>query len=142
MMAATHDTVDKKVILRFSPELVEQPIVYQLVKEFDLIPNIIRAEVSPEKKGFLLLGLSGREADYRRALLYLEEEGLQVQSLVEQVSWDEERCTQCGLCTGVCPSGALYLERPSLKVCFEGEKCVVCNMCIEACPAHAMRLDV
>ena len=142
MMSDSRNTVNKKVILRFSPELVEQPIVYQLVKEFDLIPNIIRAQISPENKGFLLLSLSGAEADYRRALLYLEQQGLQVQSLVEQVSWDEERCTQCGLCSGVCPSGALYLERPSLKVRFEGEKCVVCNMCIEACPAHAMRLDV
>jgi ferredoxin len=142
MMAGTQDTVDKKVILRFSPELVEQPIVYRLVRDFNLIPNIIRAQVSPENTGFLLLGLAGAEADYRRALLYLQQQGLQVQSLAEHVSWDEELCTQCGLCTGVCPSGALYLERPSQQVRFEGEKCVVCNMCIEACPAHAMRLDV
>jgi ferredoxin len=142
MMAAAQETVNKKVILRFSPELVEQPIVYRLVKDFDLVPNIIRAQVSPDNIGFLLLGLAGTEADYRQALLYLQEQGLQVQSLVEQVSWDEERCTHCGLCTGVCPSGALYLERPSQQVHFECEKCVVCNMCIEACPAHAMRLDV
>jgi ferredoxin len=141
-MADTQGTVNKKVILRFTPQLVEQPIVYQLVKDFNLIPNIIRASVSPENTGFLLLGLSGAQADYRRALLYLEQQGLQVQSLVEQVSWDEERCTHCGLCTGVCPSGALYLERPSQQVRFEGEKCVVCNMCIDACPAHAMQLDV
>ncbi|MCL1976084.1 MAG: 4Fe-4S binding protein [Firmicutes bacterium] len=141
-MSIDNNMVDKKVILRFTSELVEQPIVYQLVKEFNLVPNIIRAEVSPEKKGYLLLGLSGTEANYRRALICLQQQGLQVQSLVEQVSWDEHLCTQCGLCTGVCPSGALYLERPSLEVRFEGEKCVVCNMCIEACPAHAMRLDV
>jgi len=141
-MADTRDTVNKKVILRFSPEVVEQPIVFQLVKDFNLIPNIIRAQVSEEKKGFLLLGLSGAEGDYRRALLYLQEQGIQVQSLVEQVSWDEERCTQCGLCTGLCPSGALYLERPGQQVRFDGEKCVVCNMCIEVCPAHAMLLDV
>jgi ferredoxin len=141
-MAKTQNMVNKKVILRFSPEAVEQPIVYQLVKDFNLIPNIIRAQVSEEKKGFLLLGLFGVESDYRQALLYLQNQGIQVQSLVEQVSWDEERCTQCGLCTGLCPSGALYLERPGQQVRFEGEKCMVCNICIEACPAHAMRLDV
>ena len=141
-MADTSNTVNKKVILRFSPEAVEQPIVYHLVKDFDLVPNIIRAQVSEENKGFLLLGLAGTEEDYHRALLYLQELGIQVQSLVEQVSWDEESCTHCGLCTGLCPSGALYLQRPSLRVSFDGEKCVVCNICIEACPAHAMRLDV
>jgi len=141
-MAETSAIVNKKVILRYSADLVEQPIVYILVKDFNLIPNIIRAQVSPEKQGFLLLDLAGTEADYRQALRYLEQQGLQVQSLVEQVSWDEERCTQCGLCTGICPSGALYLERPSQQVRFAGDKCVVCNMCIEVCPAHAMRLDV
>jgi ferredoxin len=141
-MADTQGTVNKKVILRFTADVVEQPIVYQLVKDFNLIPNIMRAQISEEKKGFLLLGLTGAETDHRRALQYLQEQGVQVQSLVEQVSWDEECCTQCGLCTGLCPSGALYLERPSQQVRFDGEKCVVCNMCIEACPAHAMRLDV
>ena len=141
-MAEHTDTVAKKVILRFSPELVEQPIVYQLVKDFDLIPNIIRAQVSPDNLGFLLLSLSGTEANYSQAMLHMQQQGLQVQSLAEQVYWDEERCTHCGQCSGLCPSGALYLERPSMRVCFEGEKCVVCNMCIEVCPAKAMRLDV
>jgi len=69
------NTVNKKVILRFSPDQVERPIVYHLVKDFNLIPNIIRAEISPENKGFLLLGLSGVEDDYRQALLYLEQQG-------------------------------------------------------------------
>jgi len=141
-MADTQGTVNKKVILRFSSDVVEQPIVYHLVKDYNLIPNIIRAQISEEKIGYLLLGLTGAEADYRRALQYLQKQGVQVQSLVEQVSWDEELCNQCGLCTGLCPSGALYLERPNLQVCFDGEKCIVCNICIEACPAHAMKLDV
>ena len=138
-MADTQATVNKKVILRFSSDVVEQPIVYHLVKDYNLIPNIIRAQISEEKKGFLLLSLTGAEADYRRALQFLQEQGVQVQSLVEQVSWDEELCNQCGMCTGLCPSGALYLERPSLQVCFDGEKCIVCNICIDACPAHAMK---
>lgn len=141
-MSIENNIVNKKVILRFSSQTVEEPIVYRLVKDFDLIPNIIKAHVSPEKEGFLLLGLSGYEADYQNALDYLQGQGLEVQSLIEHVSWDEERCSQCGLCTGVCPSGALYLERPAQQVRFNGEKCVVCNICIQACPMHAVTLDV
>lgn len=141
-MLAGINTVIKKVILRFSPDMVDQAIVYRLVKDFELVPNIIKAHISPDKEGFLLLELSGKEDDYRRALDFLQEQGLQVNPLIEHVSWDEERCSQCGLCTGVCPSGALYLQRPEQRVCFDGEKCVVCNICIQACPMHAMKLDM
>lgn len=133
--------VTKNVILRYAPEVVEEPIVYNLVKNFDLIPNIIKASVNPEKRGYLLLSLTGREEDYAAALTYLQQPGMEVQSLVDKVSWDQEVCTQCGACTAVCPSGALSIQRPQMTVGFDGEKCVVCHMCIEACPVKAVRLD-
>lgn len=141
-MADRKNMVNKKIILRFSAQTVEQPMVYHLVKDFNLVPNIIKAQISPENEGFLLLGISGLEEDFRQALAYLQELGLQVQPLIEHVIWDEDNCTQCGLCTGVCPSNALYLERPSQQVRFDGEKCVACNICIDACPTRAMQLDV
>lgn len=140
-MAIQDRIINKKVIVRFSSESVEQPVIYRLVKDFDLIPNILRAEINPEKKGYILLGLSGYEQDYQHGMAYLEELGLSVQSIVEQVRWNEEQCTQCGGCTGVCPTGALSLERPAQTVRFDGEKCVVCNMCIKACPVQAVMLD-
>ncbi|MCL1874555.1 MAG: 4Fe-4S binding protein [Clostridiales bacterium] len=141
-MADRENLVNKKIILRFSAQTVEQPMVYHLVKDYNLVPNIIKAQISPENEGFLLLGISGLEEDFRQAMNYLQELGLQVQSLTEHVIRDEDSCTQCGLCTGVCPSNALYLERPSQQVHFDGEKCVVCNICIDVCPTRAMQIAV
>ena len=139
-MADILNITNKKVILRFSPQMVDQAIVYLLVKDFNLIPNIIKAQVSPAKEGFLLLDISGSDEDYERALDYLRGQGISVQMMAEHVVQDEERCTHCGLCTGICPTYALYLERPAMKVRFEGKKCVMCNMCVKICPTRSMRL--
>jgi L-aspartate semialdehyde sulfurtransferase ferredoxin len=40
----------------------------------------------------------------------------------------------------VCPTGALYIERPSMKVIFEKDKCSACELCVVACPARAMEV--
>ena len=134
--------ISKNVILRFSPELVGDPIVYLLVKEFDLIPNIIKASINPDKEGQILLNLTGNEDNFRKAIAHLEEIGLGVQPLADRVRWDEEICTQCGACTAVCPSLALSLKRPEMLIEFDGEKCVFCHMCIQACPVNAVTLDL
>ncbi|MCL2495904.1 MAG: 4Fe-4S binding protein [Clostridiales bacterium] len=140
-MSSEDNIISRRVTVRYSPGMVDQPIIYRLVKDFDLIPNILKAEINPDKEGYLLLGLSGHEDNYQRAMAYLQEQGLQVQSIVEHVRWDEENCTQCGFCAGVCPSNALYRQQPSQTVHFDCEKCIVCNMCIQACPVQAVTLD-
>ena len=129
------------IILRFDPEAVGEPIVYTLVKEFDLIPNIMKASVNPDKEGYLVMALTGKDEDYCRAKKYLHDTGVSVQNLMDRIKWDDSCCTQCGACTAVCPSGALSVERPGMTVRFESDKCVVCHMCIQACPVNAVQLD-
>lgn len=133
--------VTKNIILRFAPDTVDQPIVYRLVKDYDLIPNIIKASIDQGKRGYTLLSLTGEEENYAQACDYLRASGLEVQSLVDRVRWDESLCTQCGACTALCPSQALSMRYPQMTVSFDGEKCVVCHMCIEACPVGAVKLD-
>jgi len=134
--------ISKNVILRFSPEVVGEPIVYLLVKEFDLVPNIVKASVNPDKQGYILLSLTGREENYKASLVRLEELGVSVQCLMERIKWHEDICTQCGACTAVCPSLALSIQRPQMAIRFDGEKCVACQMCIQACPVNAVTLDL
>ncbi|MEG1500394.1 MAG: NIL domain-containing protein [Clostridiales bacterium] len=131
----------KKVILNYSSETVEEPIVYILTKEYNLIPNIVKANVNPEKEGYMVLELTGQEENYQKAIEYLRSRGMSVKPFAERVVWDEKNCTQCGACTGVCPSGALTLKRPEMTIVFNSEKCVICNMCIQACPINAVRQD-
>ena len=133
--------VTNHIILRFSPNAVGEPIVYMLVKEFDLIPNIMKASVNPDKEGYLVMALTGKENDYEQAVHRLQGMGVSVQDLMDRVKWDKDACTQCGACTAVCPSGALSLSRPEMTVEFDSDKCVVCHMCIQACPVNAVKLD-
>ena len=130
--------VRQKLVFRFPPSLVEQPFIYHLVKDFGLIVNILRADINPKKEGRLMLELSGSEPDYRRAIDWLQKEGLQIMNLKQQIIWNEERCTQCGACSVICPSGALGLRRPEMTVSFDEDKCIVCELCLKACPARAM----
>ena len=44
--------------LTFPAALVQQPLVYYLVKDFDLVPNIRRAEVRADH-GWVVLELEG-----------------------------------------------------------------------------------
>lgn len=134
--------ITKSVILKFLPEVVDMPVVYRLVKDFQLIPNIIKADINPQKQGYIVMILSGDEDDYCRGIDYLKEKGLEVEALVDRITWDEKKCTQCGACTAVCPSHALAIKRPQMSVEFDGSKCIVCNMCIQACPVGAVKLDI
>ncbi len=135
------ETINKKVILHYSADTASEPIVYLLVKEYELIPNIIKAAINPDQEGQMLLGLTGTEANYQKAMSKLQELGIGVKFLADKVSWDEDTCTQCGACTAVCPSKALSLTRPEMTVMFCSDKCVVCHMCIDACPVGAVTMD-
>ncbi len=141
-MSIESNIVNRNIVLRFSPDMVDQPLVYRLVKDFDLIPNIIKANVNQDRMGSMVLSISGYENDYKEALEYMKMCGMEVSFLADSMVWDKDVCTQCGACTAVCPSGALYIERPAMTVHFDSEKCIVCQMCLQACPVKAVKLDI
>ncbi|HPU00404.1 MAG: 4Fe-4S binding protein [Firmicutes bacterium] len=130
--------IKQKLVFRFPPSVVEQPLIYHLVKDFDLMVNILRADINPDKEGRLMLEMSGSESNYRRAVEWLKQQGVGILNLKQQITWNEERCTHCGACSVICPTGALGLNRPAMTVSFDESKCIVCELCLKACPARAM----
>ena len=132
--------VAHKVVLHFPAAVTGQPVIYRLSRDYDLVFNILRASIGPQEEGLMVLELSGEEADYRRATDYLAEKGIRLQPLVQDIRKNDDRCVDCGACVGVCPTEALVLERPSMKVIFEPDKCVVCGECVPCCPVAAMEL--
>jgi len=132
--------VSKRIVLRFPPRLSGQPIVSRLVKEFNLDFNILKASITPEEEGILVLELSGEQNDYDKGIRYLTKTGVRIQSLSQDVLRNEERCTHCGACITVCPTGAFELDPATRKVTFHDDKCVACGLCIKACPPRAMEV--
>ena len=132
--------VSRRIVLHFPPSITGQPVVYHLARDFNLTFNIIKASVSPGEEGLLVMDLAGSEENYDRGVQYLTETGVEIQSLSQDVVRDEARCTHCGACITICPTGAFSLQPETRYVLFDHSKCVVCGFCVKACPPHAMRL--
>ncbi|MDQ7092688.1 NIL domain-containing protein [Desulfosporosinus sp. PR] len=130
----------KRIVLRFGTDISVKPIVYRLVKDFDLVVNIVKADVNPQKEGTMVLEVTGEQSE--QGLTYLRELGVSVQDLKQGIARIEEKCVMCGACTGVCPTGALYMERPSMEVHFDGDQCIVCMLCTKICPMRAMEVHL
>ena len=132
--------VSKRIVLRFPRRLVDRPIVSRLVKDFNLDFNILKASVTPDEEGLLVIELSGEQEDYDKGIRYLTKTGVRIQSLSQDVTRNEERCTHCGACITICPTGAFELEPSTRQVNFRNEKCLACGICIKSCPPRAMEL--
>lgn len=132
--------ISRRIVLHFPPRITNQSIVYRLVKDFDLSFNIIKASVTPGEEGLMVLELSGDQRNYDKGIQYLSEVGVKIQSLSQDVVRNEARCTHCGACINLCPTGAFTLDTKTRKVLFDHNKCVVCELCVKACPPRAMEL--
>jgi ferredoxin len=132
--------VTKRIVLRFPKRLVERPIIYRLVKDYDLEFNILKASITPEQEGVMVLQLKGNQTEYDKGIDFLIKAGVKIQSLSQDVTRNDERCTHCGACITVCPTGAFSLEPKTRLVIFENEKCIACGLCIPACPPRAMEV--
>ena len=78
-MAENKETI--RVQLNYPLERVKEPILYHLVMDFGLIPNIRRANIDSHSGGFIALELSGERADLDRGLKFLEDTGVTVTSV-------------------------------------------------------------
>ncbi len=134
--------VAKKIVLHFPKRLVERPVICRLVKDYNLEFNILKASITtePEEEGLLVLELSGEQNKYDMGINFLLKTGVRVQSLSQDVTLNEERCTHCGACITICPPEAFEHEPQTRRVKFINEKCVACGLCIKACPPRAMEV--
>jgi len=132
----------KGLVLRFPPEIVDQPIVYRLVKDFNLVFNILKAMITPGKEGIMILELSGDRENLEKGLKFLTDVGVDVKTIAQQVAKNEEVCIHCGACTAVCPTGALFVDRQSFQVIYDPEKCTACGFCVSACITKAMEVFI
>lgn len=129
-----------KLVLHFPPNLIEQPITYQLIKKHDLMVNILGARITPKEQGRLVVEISGRKKNLNTALRFLEELGVGVEPLARDVTWHEDRCIECTACVSICPTGALSVSRPDMRVSFNHDKCIACELCVPICAYKAMEI--
>ena len=130
----------KRIVLHFPHKLIDKPIAYHLVKDYNLVFSILQAKIMPNEEGIMVLELTGKDKDYADGMKFLKEQGIAVQTLSRDVRRNDERCTHCGACIAVCPTGALYVDRKTMEVKFDIDKCIACELCVPACPPRAMEV--
>ncbi len=133
---------ERRVVLHYPRHLIDRPIVSSLVRDFGLTLNILRADITPEHEGVMVVGLEGDADAIDRGLEWVRGQGIVVQPLEMDVVRDEDRCTHCGHCVIICPTGALRIEdRKTMRVIFDSDRCIACALCVPACPPRAMKVS-
>ena len=128
----------RNVLLVFKQQIMYKPIIYRLATDYNVIFNVLEAKILPKQEGRLILQLQGTRDHLDEAVKYMEDEQVKVEILADKIQRDEDQCVQCGACTAVCRTDALYIERNSMEVFFSPDKCVACGLCKIACPVEAM----
>jgi len=73
-----------RVQLTFPPSLIQEPIVYRLVKDFDIVINIRRAEVKADC-GWVIMEMEAGEDTLARGVAWLKGKGVQVDPIESDV---------------------------------------------------------
>lgn len=131
----------RRVVLDFPASQIQTPITYILAKEYDIASNILRAEISPEETGKLVMEMDGLENRLDEAIERIKGFGIEVTEIARKVSFDMDKCIHCGACVSVCLAGALKLDE-SYHLQFIEPKCTVCEMCVTACPVDVVNIDI
>lgn len=133
------ETVTKKLMLFFPRCECEKPIIYHLVKDYNLVVNIYRAKVTPEEEGYLVLDVTGTEDDIERAMAFVKTFNVSINYSGKGVTLDENSCTHCGHCITHCPTDALYIaDKATREVAYSEADCIECLACIHVCPFGAL----
>lgn len=129
-----------KVTFYFPADSSNKPYINEMVRAYNISFSILSADIVPGKRGRTLLQLWGEEDEINKAIGFMKGEGVGVRIFTDEIIHDRGRCVDCGACTAVCPSGALYMMDDTLN--FDAEKCVACEHCIGACPTRAIGHEV
>ncbi|MCX7944691.1 MAG: 4Fe-4S binding protein [Deltaproteobacteria bacterium] len=135
------DVFTKRVMLTFSRRLVSKPVMYRLIKEYDIAINILFAKVLPNETGKLVVEFSSTdEKKIQKGFSFLKSLGVKIEPISKEIIRDEENCIDCGACTSVCRSQALSIDKETFELIFDSNRCVLCEMCIHACPMRAISI--
>jgi hypothetical protein len=69
--------------LTFPRHLIDEPLMYRLGREFDVVTNIRRANVD-DGAAWVIVELVGRDDEVLRAITWLTERGVEVDRIVDE----------------------------------------------------------
>ena len=76
-----------RVQLDYPLEQVKEPIIYHLVTDYRLIPNIRRANIDVHTGGMLVLEIEGEELDLQDGISFLRSLNITVTEIGTEQPW-------------------------------------------------------
>ena len=73
----------KRIHIVYPENLVKEPVLFRMARQFDVMPNIRRAKVS-DTMGEIVVELEGDEENIRQGIQYLKDAGVEVEPLEEE----------------------------------------------------------
>ncbi|MCE5311570.1 MAG: NIL domain-containing protein [Nitrospiraceae bacterium] len=67
-----------RVKLTFPQNLIKEPVIFTMSKQFEVMPNIRRARVT-DTVGEMILELDGQESNVNEGVQYLRDQGVEVE---------------------------------------------------------------
>ena len=73
----------RRVMLTFPEELIREPIIHNLGQQFNLVTNILRADLT-EDRGWIVLELDGKDEDIETGTAWVISKGVRVEPISDE----------------------------------------------------------
>jgi len=73
----------RRLIFTFPEELIRDPIIYNLGQQFNIVTNILQAEVT-EERGWVILELAGADEDIEAGITWVTSKGVRVEQVSDE----------------------------------------------------------
>ena len=70
--------VKRRLMFTYPPELIREPIIFNLGEQFKIVTNIQIADIS-EDKGWVILELEGEEKDIEEGIAWATSKGMRIE---------------------------------------------------------------
>ena len=69
--------IKKRLMFTYPPELIREPVLYNLGEQFNVVTNIESADIA-EDRGWMVLELEGEESDIEQGIAWATSRGMRI----------------------------------------------------------------
>ncbi|TET25517.1 MAG: FeS-binding protein [Dehalococcoidia bacterium] len=77
--------VKRQLMFTFPGALVTEPIIYNLGQQFNIVTNILRADVT-EDRGWVVLELEGEDKEIEDGISWVTSKGVRIEEVSDNMS--------------------------------------------------------
>ena len=124
-----------KIVLKFPQEIMQGPLLADVVLETGVRINIDRALVDASVGEIVIDVPDERVEEVAEAF---RRRGTEVHEMDTPIVLDEAECVQCGACVSVCHV-EVFTYNKDRTISIDLTRCVLCKTCMTMCPHGALK---